>query len=287
MTLPNFLIIGGVKCGTSSLYQYLKQHPDVFMPARLKEARFFCCNGSSTTMRINVKTIEEYTRLFDEVTNETAVGEASPQYLSTPHAASAIKRLIPDAKLIASLRNPVDRAHSAYLMCVQEHGMFRGLTFQEALKADPRLMNGYAPHLERYYGLFPRANIRIVIFEEIAKDAAQVVKEIFGFLQVDPGVVPDVSDIFNPGGVPKSKLLFSLLTNRITCRLKAYFPEFLVKSMGRIRKANLQSVKLTLDERTQALALFQDDIAKTEDLVGLDLSAWTDPSSASSLPRTG
>lgn len=277
MTLPNFLIIGGVKCGTSSLYRYLNQHPAVFMPTRLKEPRFFCYDGTERDFRINVKTLEEYESLFDEVTTETAIGEASPHYLSTPHAAPAIKQLIPHAKLIASLRNPIDKAHSLYLMRMREHGMFNGMTFLEAIAAEPRLMGGYAEHLERYYKLFPREQIKVVLFEDLVKDATQVVKGLFEFLEVDPGFTPDVSDVFNPGGVPKNKLLFKVLNNRTARRLKAYFPSFIVKSLSGVRRANLQTVKLTADERAEALSRFQHLIDRTQDVIDRDLTLWRSP----------
>jgi hypothetical protein len=275
MTLPNFLIIGDVKCGTSSLYRYLNQHPAVFMPTKLKEPRFFCYDGTEDgRIRINVKTLEEYESLFDEVTTETAIGEASPHYMVVPHAAMAIKKLIPQAKLIASLRNPVDRAHSLYLMRRREHGLFQGMTFLQALESEPRLLGGYAQHLERYYSLFPKEQIKVILFEEMVKDASGVVKDLFEFLEVDPGFTPDVSAVFNPGGVPKNKLLFKVLNNRTVRRLKTYFPSFIVKSLSGLRKANLQAVKLTPEERAEAQVRFKDVIDSTQDIIARDLSAW-------------
>src|ERR671929_75877 len=117
MTMPNFFIIGAMKSGTTALYYYLEQHPEVYM-SPVKEPNFFCSqeqkNGADA-----VTDIRAYERLFRGVLGETAVGEASHCYLYEPRAAAAIRRCVPEAKLLAILRNPIDRAFSHFLHMVR------------------------------------------------------------------------------------------------------------------------------------------------------------------------
>src|SRR6478735_7459449 len=114
MTLPNFLLIGGAKCSTTSLYHYLGQHPDIFM-SPIKEPRYFG-SGSRPVTPAPARTRAAYERLFNGVTTERAIGEASPQYL---HCADAVDRIadeLPDGvRFIVSIRNPAERAYSSYL----------------------------------------------------------------------------------------------------------------------------------------------------------------------------
>src|SRR5437868_623089 len=109
MTLPNFLIIGAAKAGTTSLHHYLRQHPDVYMGPR--EPRYFAREGADAESPV-IRTRDVYEQLFDGVTTEHAIGEGSPQYLNHPIAPDEIAAELPDVKLIVSLRNPADRAYS-------------------------------------------------------------------------------------------------------------------------------------------------------------------------------
>ncbi|EPZ44556.1 hypothetical protein N007_10785 [Alicyclobacillus acidoterrestris ATCC 49025] len=121
--LPNFLVIGAAKAGTTALYRYLSQHPEVFMPS-IKEPNYFALAnrevrfqgpGDDRTNRSSITRFADYQALFDEADGYQAVGEASPMYLYTADAANRIHDLIPNVKLIVILRDPVERAHSAYL----------------------------------------------------------------------------------------------------------------------------------------------------------------------------
>ena len=122
--LPNFLVIGAAKSGTTSFFTYLGQHPDIFI-SPVKDPNFFAFSGESPLdyhisdipwVLGSVRKIENYKALFSRATFHSAIGEASGTYLFHPRAAERIYRFIPDAKLIAILRNPVDRAYSAWLM---------------------------------------------------------------------------------------------------------------------------------------------------------------------------
>ncbi len=160
MTLPTFIVAGAPKAGTHSLYDYLRKHPDVFMPS-IKEPRFFAFRGVRDRLRYPIETLAEYEALFDKVTTETAVGEASSIYMASPVAAERIKALVPEVKLIFSLREPVQRTFSIYHMNLRTRGANEGKTFLVAMAADHMLRRKYHECLKPYFGNFSRDQIKI------------------------------------------------------------------------------------------------------------------------------
>ena len=150
MTLPNFIIIGVAKAGTMSLNYYLQQHPQIFM-CPVKETNFFAyedARGGAWAgggdpphpARFHVKTLEAYEGLFEGVTDEIAIGEASPIYFRSPTAARRIHKRILDVKLVASLRNPADRAFSGFLMRVRRGRA--AMNFRERLMPESHHVSG-------------------------------------------------------------------------------------------------------------------------------------------------
>ncbi|NET48756.1 MAG: sulfotransferase, partial [Merismopedia sp. SIO2A8] len=190
MSRPNFLIIGAAKSGTTALHYYLGQHPDIFM-TRKKEPKFFTFEGEEATLdgpvdaagqkryddirQGSICNIEAYHDLFTDVTHETALGESSPLYLYCPRSAQRIYDYNPEMKLIAILRNPVERAFSHYLQySIQVQGDEYLPTFEKAIAAEPiesaNIWNGlrhyvrmgfYFAQLERYVKRFDPHQMRI------------------------------------------------------------------------------------------------------------------------------
>ncbi|MDY7015905.1 MAG: sulfotransferase, partial [Cyanobacteriota bacterium] len=148
MVLPNFLIIGAAKGGTTSLYTWLAQHPQIYMTP-VKEPNFFALQGenfnypsgtvSQRYLDECVTNFEAYLEQFKAVNCEIAIGEASPFYLYHPQAASRIQQTIPDVKLIAILRDPVERAYSNFLHHIRE-GFETVEDFSQALQAEESRM---------------------------------------------------------------------------------------------------------------------------------------------------
>src|SRR5918997_468574 len=140
MTLPNFLIIGAMKSGTTALYYYLEQHPQIYM-SPVKEPNFFCSGGQEGWESKSVTRIRAYQYLFKDVSDEKAIGEASHCYLYEPQAVARIQEHLPDAKLVAILRNPVDRAYSHFLHMVRNGTEpltdFGQALEEEEIRADP------------------------------------------------------------------------------------------------------------------------------------------------------
>jgi hypothetical protein len=289
MTLPNFLIIGAAKAGTTTLHAYLRPHPQVFMPAR-KELRFFAYGGSGDDYSYPVKSLEEYEGYFAEAGDALAIGEATPRYLRTPAAAGRIKALIPDCRLVVSLRNPVDQSFSAYLMDLRNGRLPRGTRYLDAIAGHPNFLRGYADDLGTYFGLFDRSLFHIIRFEDLARDERAVARGLYGFLGVATDFTPEVARVANPGGLPKNRLLHRILADRRVVDFgKRYLPERLLDRAKAVRNDNLEKQRMTAEERTAALAALRDDILRTGDLVGQDLSAWLripePPAAAAAKPR--
>jgi hypothetical protein len=278
VTLPNFLVIGAPKAGSGSLYDYLRPHPDIFM-TEMKEPRFFAYNGQQDRLKYPVRTLEEYEALFEGVRHEKAIGEATPIYFWFKDSPQRIKDVIPDARLIVSLREPVQRAFSIYHMNLRTRGRNEGRSFLEALATDEVLQRKYRSSLQPYFDRFERERIKVILFDDLAKDTAGTVRCLFEFLGVDPDFRPDFR-ISNPGGVPKSKQLHRLLTdNRIRLLGRRYFPEPVVDLVKNVRSSNLAKDKMVMTdaEREAAYGFFERDILETQDLIGMDLSHWLHP----------
>ena len=294
MVLPNFLVIGAAKAGTTSLYSYLKQHPAIFM-SEVKEPRFFApevYTDYNNVVRSGGRKIpftpEEYERLFADVTTETAIGEASTEYLYFPGVAARIKERIPEVKLIAILRNPVERAFSAF--CYQLRDDEEPLSFESALAAESdRIKQGYrqgwhyqqvgfyAEQVARYQKTFKPEQIRIYLHDELIKDSIKVTQDIYQFLEVDATFIPDLTRK-NISGVPKNKLLHNVFMkqNPLKSLVKPLLPGKLRKNIyQKVRTNNLKDKpSLALETRQQLVELYREDILKLENLMQRDLSHW-------------
>jgi hypothetical protein len=271
--LPNFLIIGAAKAGTTSLYHYLRAHPDVYM-TRVKEPRYYWHEGWSQVPA--VRTREGYERLFDGVTSQRAVGEASPQYLDSPTAPDRIKADLPDAKLIVSLRDPVDRAYSSYL------GRLRSGNERSALGDAMRPgsyyceTSRYYPRLSRYFARFPRSRIKVILFDDLVADTRAVVKELFDFLAIDGAVDVDVATAHNIGLVPRWPGVNSLVVRALDAVHEMLPSPMQGTGLGaRVHRLILRPPDpLPVPVRRRLREYFRDDIASTGALIGRDLSRW-------------
>jgi hypothetical protein len=214
--LPNFLIIGAPRCGTSSIYKYLAEHPQVFM-AWPKEPRFFSYQGKTVRKGNWVVTDQAaYEELFDKAGTARAVGEASTDYLRTEGVAERIKSLIPDVRLVAVLRNPIERAYSAWLYDRRE-GRETLNTVMAAVEAEMKDLSApggrrtyiraglYAVQIERYLRVFDRDQLRVYLFEDLVTDPAGFTDDLCRFLEVDPHHSPLAHE--NAAGLPRSDFL--------------------------------------------------------------------------------
>ncbi|MFC1495140.1 sulfotransferase [Thermodesulfobacteriota bacterium] len=264
--MPNFLIIGAAKAGTTALYHYLHQHPQIYLSPR-KEPRFFAYEGENlnfcgpydhveASRDAIVTDINIYQSLFQGVSTEKAIGEASTLYHYSLKAPERIQHYIPDAKLIAILRNPVDRAYSGFLHFVRDD--LEPLTdFAQALQEEEvRIRNNWLPgyhykemgfyytQLKRYYARFDHSRIKIYLYEDFKTGPLSVLRNIFRFLRVDEEFVPDISIRHNVSGIPRNKMLYRYFL-RGRNPIKAILKPFIPTKLRRRIKTNLINVRKT------------------------------------------
>nr|MDJ0573337.1 sulfotransferase [Pleurocapsa sp. MO_192.B19] len=293
--------IGTAKAGTSSVYSYLKQHPQIYM-SPIKEPRFFAPelftehrgDASRKGMcRIRERysvplSFDDYCTLFQEVSNEVAIGEASTEYLYIPKTPERIKQYIPDVKLIAILRNPVERAFSAFCYLVRDGD--EKLNFEQALREEDKRINQkkwpcwyykqvgfYYAQVKRYFDTFSREQIKIYLYEDLETKTIDVVEDIYRFLGVDDTFTPDLTRK-NISGIPKSRFLQDLFTTKNP--IKTVFKPFVSKQLRlsiakSILKRNL-GAKPTLSPeiRQELIDIYREDILKLQELIQRDLSEW-------------
>jgi hypothetical protein len=289
--LPNFLVIGAAKAGTTALHWYLKEHPSVFMTP-VKDPSYFAYGldadgkllwGDPELHPMPVKSLSEYERLFADGGDATAIGEASTMYLECPQSAARIRELLPAARIICSLRHPVERAYSDYVMGLRRRGRrfdpTRDLTVASAwARPNSRCMQigRYYEQLSRYFERFPRHQIHVFLFDDLKRNAPGVMRDVFRFLDVDPGFEPDFATPHAPGGMPRSVLLESFFTSRaIRSAVEPWMPARAANWVRRLRTRNMRQVpRLPADLKQELTGHFRDDIARTAELIARSLDHW-------------
>jgi len=293
---PNFFIVGAAKCGTTSLANYLSQHPDIYIPA-LKEPKFFSVadnrfphNGPGDIVPDAkvIKVQSDYESLFIPGQNCTAKGEASVDYLYFEGVPERIKRYNPHAKIIIMLRNPAKRAFSNYIHMVRDER--ETLSFEDALENEEKrkAMNWeffwlykkigfYSSQVERYLRCFGPDQVHIVLFEELNKDSIKVVQDLYMALGVDGGFKPDVSLRFNISGIPEKKWLHSLINrpNLLKNLVSPLLPITFRKNLGKkFLDSNLKKSEIDSSTYEKLLNLYQRDIERLQALIKKDVTGW-------------
>jgi hypothetical protein len=283
MQLPNFIIGGALKAGTTSLNHALKQHPDVFM-CPIKEPRYFAYDSSNPEHVSKgggffpIRTLEEYAALFAGVEGQQAIGETSPHYLLSDLAPRLIRETIPDVRLIFSLRDPVKRAYSDYWQEVRLGIEKRPL--EDAMsEQDYRVLIGrYFDQLTPWFDAFDRSRIHLVLFDDLQAQPLDVFRAVCRYLGIADDFVPDMT-VRNRGGVMKNATLGRLMEEikRSPVRKAAsrIVPNQVRSAMAEARDRNLvKPPPMPEDLELRLKAYYQDDILRLEDLLQRDLSSW-------------
>lgn len=269
--LPNFLYIGTSKAGSTWLYHVLAEHPDVFI-APGKGAYFFDHHYE--------RGWEWYRQQFHHAGDAAVVGEISHSYLFSDEAARRIAETLSGCKLMVCLREPVERAFSAYLDTVK-NGQFSG-SFEEALEQNPSLIDRgrYATHLSRYFELFPRDRCHVAIFDDLKADPQRFANELFAFLGIAPRELPAAKRRkVMPAARPRSRAVaqlakrFARLADRVGFR----------GLRGRVKRSrwvrNLLYRPYRADElpqmdpatRQRLRETFRNEVARLDEMVGTNL----------------
>lgn len=295
MEVPDVIVIGAPRSGTTSLYRYLDEHPEVYM-SPLKETRFFAHEGRSVDYegpadahaynRDTVTDVATYRQLFEDRAPGQRTGEASPVYLYRgDRAAKRIRHHVPDARLVAIFRNPVERAYSDFLNMVRlgwepVHDFGRALAREEeriAAHWSPyyhyQAKGFYADQVRTYLDRFDREQIKFFLFEELRQDADAVMEELFTFVGVDPSVSVRTETRHNRSGLPRSEWMHRLLTHP---RLERLMRGPLRTVRTTLRDWNTAPKKPPLDPvvRADLKSTYRDDIQDLQKLIDRNLSHW-------------
>lgn len=293
--LPNFLIIGAPKAGTTTLNFVLGAHPQVFM-CPVKEAGFFWAyeqnielqgQGFEKLFNRLVTDFDRYTALFDGAQGQRAIGESSVRYLASPQSPELIHRFIPEARLIVSLRQPADRAFSAFTHNLRD-GLERCTDFADAIAEDRtgvrdswmfcRYLNRgfYYRSLRRYLEYFDRSRIHISLLEDLKDNPESLYRGLFRFLDIDPNFTPDTSQRHNASGIIRNPLLRKLWTHssRLRLALRPYLPPRWRHAAFEWVIQDLEKLPYPPELRHELTEYYREDILQLQDLIGRDLSAW-------------
>lgn len=310
--VPNFIIAGAPTSGTTSLYHYLRQHPQVFM-CPIKEPTYFAAadilarkdllpmlerqrpalqaylaGGNQRRHQLLVTRWDDYVSLFQNVRDHVAIGEASVSYLLFPSAARAIRSTLPGVRLIFLLRDPTERLYSAYLKALRSDPdfTFRSWVLKEMkLSGDRRLevhrfpipLDGglYATQLGRFLDVFPRDQVRIYLYESYRAEPRAVLRDILVFLGVDPNHPLDTSRRHNETLVPRFPAITRLRRRFLgNLPLIAWLPAPAGNALRKLYLRTKGGFAIDPNDRRMVIDYYRDEIRRTEDLIGRDLSAW-------------
>jgi hypothetical protein len=287
MIRPEYYVVGTAKAGTTSLFRYFLDHPQVFVPSN-KETYFF---GKYCYEDSKIETIQEYQRIFSSAARDDKCVEVSTSYLYSKTAASEIKEYNPDAKIIIILRNPVDRAFSNYKYKLKT-GKENCFNFEDAVSLEKSRISEGAPYgfhyinmglyfnqVKRYIDIFDKDNLLILLFDELKTDPELFYQKITDFMGIESLADFNVAKKFNKSGKIRSKILMRILNgDNIFKRLvKKIVPQDKQRHVsGFLKDLNISKKKniMRIETKSRLKELFHDDIKKLEACIDRDLSSW-------------
>ena len=298
MKKPDFFIVGAPKSGTTAMNEYLKRHPEIFIPDS-KELHYF---GSDLPfLKGGIDEVDRYLDLFDKAKNEKRVGEASVWYLFSKKAAHEIKKFSPDADIIIMLRNPVDMLHSQHSQFLKNSNEDI-LDFEEALEAEDERKKGqripesvhfveglfyketvkYSEQVKRYLDVFGPEHVHIIIFDDFKTDVQKVYRDTLEFLRVDPEFTTTF-EVINPNSSLRSKRMHDFLQNppkTVRWVARAVMPfkpvrNFIWKKLGRYNEKFIPRKPMNQELRRKLKEQFSNEVEQLSNLIGRDLSFWT------------
>ena len=279
---PNFFIVGAPKAGTSSLYAYLKDIPGIFMSS-IKEPNYFSVKKIPDKKPYEpIRDTESYLDLFTQSRDEEIVGEASTNYLYDPESAKLIHEKIPNARILISIRDPVERAWSHYMLL--KHSGWKHYPFSEQIKKELkneidfkkphiRLKAGlYSEDVKKYLDLFGKKQVKVIIFEEWIKNIKNTIEDILQFLDLNQSINDIKYKIYDPDAIPRgliSKMLIrsnalKKISNNITNNsFKSFSKKLLIK--------NQTEQKMSQEDKEILKKYYREDVDKLQLLLKYNL----------------
>lgn len=273
MTLPTFLGIGVPRAGTTWLHTFLAGHPEICLPTKRKEIRFF-----DRHFEQGLAWYEGFFPPAEEAAAYRAIGEISPQYLYCDECPGRIAAALPGVKLLVMLRHPVDRAYSQYGFVVQRRNYRE--SFDEFLATRPNAleMGFYSRHLERYLQTFDRDRVLALVFEDAVKGGEQVRGSLADFLGVSADGFPTSVERVNASTVPTHGSLSNLAV-KTGRKLRKRHLEPLVDLGGRLGVRRMLAKgaalpKLDPAAKDELSHRYEGEFEDLERLMSIDLSSW-------------
>jgi hypothetical protein len=293
---PNFFIAGAPRCGTTALYEYLREHPDIYM-CRPKEPNYFCEDLPGYRF---VTQLDDYLALFIEASSgQTMIGEASPWYLYSEVAISNIYRYNPEAKIVVMLRNPVDMIRSLHARFVydlnedhtdlekawalqpfRQEGTRVPLTCVEPKTLQYSEVGRLGEQVNRLLQVFPRDQIKYIVFEDFVRDPKKAYEDVCRFLGLSSNGKSDFKKINESRRYYSKRLARFMLRPPFALTLLRRVPPVGV-ALDKIRSwaVGLNSKPAGADSlrpefREFLISFFQSDIRLLMKLTGLDLNHW-------------
>jgi len=281
---PNFFVVGAPKAGTSTLYQILKNVPQVYM-SKVKEPGYFNIGIDLKSLFVPMINDEKnYLKLFNNAKDEIAIGELTTTYLMDPEAPKKIRQVIPNARIIIMLRNPIERAFSHYL-----HHKRTGLIvspfndvinmYKNSLIKKNDLAHGiiceggfYYEQVKRYLDIFPSENVKIFIYEEFFKDIQKSLHNLLSFLKIKNYSFDLVNEV-NVYAEPKDKLSKSILQSKKLKEIarNVVGTEFSQKIASKFFLKTSTKPKILDKDRKLLKDIYLSDIKKLQELLGRTL----------------
>jgi hypothetical protein len=303
VALPNFFVAGAPKAGTTALHAALARHPELWMSA-VKEPKFFLTDGppppqggpgDAKTSRENVWRRADYEALFDGAPPGALLGESTPFYLYSQAAQQRIRALVPDARMIVVLRDPIERAHSNWT-----HLWSAGLDpiddFVEACDAeDRRIAAGwadfwrykrlglYGAQIQHLYSVFPADQVLLLRYRELLGNPVGALNRICLFLGVSQGLISDLpreNVTAHPDQTRRHRYLSKLLRagTAITAALPRHSARVMIDKLeGSLQQGAAPRRPPTWAQRQALMPFFESDVRLLEDITGDDFSAWLGP----------
>lgn len=293
---PHFFIVGAPKCGTTSMAQYLNQHPDIFVLRG--EPHFFGSDIDYNTQRLSPA---QYAALCRDAGDKRICGDRSTWYLFSRNAAAEIRAHNPHALIIAMLRNPAEMLHSLHAHHYQRGRRDDIESLPEALAAESGRRSGnripanarfpeslyysqiprYSEQLQRYFDQFGRERVRIILFDDLKRSPERVYSETLEFLGVDPAFAPDFGVHNASAPTPDSWAYRVWKASTLRYRIRSLAPQRLYDAIRanrrrRLARAARRSPRAPLDTRLrfELANRFSDEISRLEELIDRDLSSW-------------